>query len=167
MFLAEEMVKLDITPNALTYDRLVLVCCHANDVHDAMLYYEEMRAQGYVPRRGTFEILIEKGVKEGDERVKLVLEDMRACGSAPRREVVESVRRLVGERKTKSPTPVADAIAAGKGMEGLAKASADETGAFSQNMVAASSQDRLKVSVEVEGHEKDIRRAELDADRSK
>jgi hypothetical protein len=63
MFLASEMSQLGLKPDKITYDRLVLVCIQSDDMNDAMLYYEEMRGQGWGLRRGTFEAVIKKGIE--------------------------------------------------------------------------------------------------------
>lgn len=96
LFLATEMLKLNIKPNALTYDRLVLVCSLTNDLDDAFNYYEEMRGMGLVPRTGMFKILIDKGLEVGDSRVRGVLEDMKSCGYIPGRERLRAVRDRFG-----------------------------------------------------------------------
>lgn len=92
MFLAGEMIQLGVVPDAMTYDRLVLVCCTSNDVHDAFLYYEEMKAQGHVPRNGTFEKLINTGIEAADTRTPAVLKDWQGLGLGVKREVAEAVR---------------------------------------------------------------------------
>ncbi|KAF2279189.1 uncharacterized protein EI97DRAFT_455467 [Westerdykella ornata] len=97
MFLVSEMIKLGITPNALTYDRLILVCCHANHLEDAFLYYEEMRLSNWSPRRGTFERLIELGLAHDDAKTLQVLEDMRICGYIPTRATKISVKEKFPE----------------------------------------------------------------------
>lgn len=76
MFLAGEMIKLKVAPDALTYDRLVLVCCEAGDMDDAFAYYEEMRSEGHWLRRGTLEKLVRAAVEAGDVRVREVLTGM-------------------------------------------------------------------------------------------
>jgi pentatricopeptide repeat protein len=92
MFLVSEMSKLGLKADAITYDRLVLVCCNADDLTDAFSYYEEMRDQGFEPRRGMFEVLIAKGVEMGDVRTPTVLEDMKRCGHVPYKETMMKVR---------------------------------------------------------------------------
>lgn len=73
MFLASEMVAMKIAPDALTYDRLVLVClegqCGNEDVGDAWRYFEEMRGAGWWPRRGTAMALARRCCVNGDERI--------------------------------------------------------------------------------------------------
>ncbi|KAH7128646.1 hypothetical protein B0J11DRAFT_275748 [Dendryphion nanum] len=104
MFLATEMLELKIAPDPLTYDRLVLVCCHSGDLTDALLYYEEMRSQGYVPRRGCFEHLINKGVELGEEKTQAVLEDMKKCGYVPYRDTERAVTEMVIKTTTTDTT---------------------------------------------------------------
>ncbi|KAF2467323.1 uncharacterized protein BDR25DRAFT_292449 [Lindgomyces ingoldianus] len=85
MFLASEMIQLGVVPDALTYDRLVHVCLSVGDVEGAFQYYEEMRGQSYIPRRGMLEMLIEEGCEDGDARTPAVLKDMEAMGITPKR----------------------------------------------------------------------------------
>lgn len=73
MYLASEMIELGIKPDRITYDRLMLVCLAAGDVNDALLYYEELRAQDWFPRRGTHEDLIEAALKARDGRCVALL----------------------------------------------------------------------------------------------
>lgn len=73
MYLANEMVELDIRPDRLTYDRLILTCLHAGDVDDAISYFEEMKSEGMLPRRGTHEDLIERTLKAKDPRCVALL----------------------------------------------------------------------------------------------
>lgn len=75
MFLTSEMVALNIAPDMLTYDRLILVCVTAarhgaDDAYDdAWQYFEEMRGRNWWPRRGTTLALLQVGAEQGDERV--------------------------------------------------------------------------------------------------
>ncbi|KAL9103769.1 MAG: hypothetical protein Q9163_001228 [Psora crenata] len=70
MFLASEMVALQVRPNALTYDRLVLVCLTGDqDLTDAWRYVEEMRGWGFAMRGGTAVALARKACEHKDERV--------------------------------------------------------------------------------------------------
>ncbi|KAF2262145.1 hypothetical protein CC78DRAFT_520588 [Lojkania enalia] len=107
MFLASEMIELDLKPDALTYDRLVHVCCQANDVKDAFLYYEEMRGEGHVPRRSMFEILIAAGIEKGDARTPRLLDDMKKAGFMPRKELMQAV-----EDRFIHPVEVSEAVQA-------------------------------------------------------
>ncbi|MCJ1429866.1 hypothetical protein MMC29_007781, partial [Sticta canariensis] len=80
MFLAAEMVALKVAPNALTYDRLMLVCLTAEaegakeektgqELADAWHYFEEMRRMSWWPRAGTVVALAKRCCERGDERV--------------------------------------------------------------------------------------------------
>lgn len=96
MFLANEMIQVDVRPDRITYDRLVLVCMSAEDLDDALLYYEEMRSQGFMPRRGTHEMLIKKSLEKGDGRCVAVLKDYAASGQSEAR--VAMFQRMVKEK---------------------------------------------------------------------
>ena len=70
MFLASEMVALKITPDALTYDRLILVCLNSEDnIEDAWRYFEEMKALNWLPRDGTMLALARRACEKTDERI--------------------------------------------------------------------------------------------------
>ena len=109
MFLANEMVKLGLSPSRLTYDRLILVCLTAGDLDDAMLYYEEMVSTGATagkkgpmkPRRNTWEALIYRCVEEGDERAVALLNDCKDGVEEPRRNIEKAV---VERPRTQHPT---------------------------------------------------------------
>ena len=73
MYLASEMIDLDISPDRTTYDRLVLTCCRAGDLDDAIGYYEEMTAEKMLLRRGTHETLIVAALDKGDARCVALL----------------------------------------------------------------------------------------------
>lgn len=93
MFLANEMIGLNLKPDRITYDRLILVCERAGDLDDAVNYFEEMRAADLRPRRGTYERLMNALVDVGDERCVAVLRDYRESG-----EVVSQVERRVRQK---------------------------------------------------------------------
>ncbi|KAF1976632.1 hypothetical protein BU23DRAFT_455456 [Bimuria novae-zelandiae CBS 107.79] len=77
MYLASEMIQLDIRPDRITYDRLILTCCMAGDLDDALAYFEEMMAEGLAPRRRTHERLIEDTVKARDGRCVALLKQYK------------------------------------------------------------------------------------------
>jgi len=99
MFFANEMVKLGLKPDRITYDRLILVCLESGDLEDALLYYEEMRSTGATagkkgplkPRRKTWETLIHRCVMKGDERAVALLKDYKASVEEPRIAVERAV----------------------------------------------------------------------------
>ena len=96
MYLAAEMIDLGISPDRLTYDRLILTCCNAGDLEDAIGYYEEMVAEGMAPRRRTHETLVHHAWRKGDPRCVALLRAYKAAEySVPSR--VESLE--AGVRK--------------------------------------------------------------------
>jgi tetratricopeptide (TPR) repeat protein len=89
MFLASEMHALNIRPNLLTYDRLILACLAEDDYEDAFRYLEEMIAVGTAQaaegggwwmRKGTATLMAKKCVETSDERVWSVLDEMDRRG---------------------------------------------------------------------------------------
>ncbi|KAF2870774.1 hypothetical protein BDV95DRAFT_607907 [Massariosphaeria phaeospora] len=92
MFLANEMLQLNLKPDSLSYDRLILLCCSSDDLQDAFLYYEEMRDQGFEPRKNTWESLMMKAWAAGDARAVVVLKHMKEREIVPRRDYEKSVR---------------------------------------------------------------------------
>ncbi|KZM18623.1 uncharacterized protein EKO05_0000672 [Ascochyta rabiei] len=94
MYLASEMISLNLQPDRITYDRLILVCEQGDDLDDALAYFEEMRNARLRPRRGTYERLIDRLVERGDERCVAVLRDYKASGEA----VSKGAERRVRER---------------------------------------------------------------------
>jgi pentatricopeptide repeat protein len=79
MYLANEMIELDIRPDRLTYDRLILTCNHAGDLDDAIGYFEEMRSEGMEPRRRTHEALIQLALEAKDVRCVALLKWYKAA----------------------------------------------------------------------------------------
>lgn len=70
MFLASEMVSLKVVPDALTYDRLILVCIKCDeDLDDAWQYLAEMRGHGYMMRAGTAIYLARRACELRDRRL--------------------------------------------------------------------------------------------------
>ena len=80
MFLASEMLALKVKPDALTYDRLLLVCLDQDDYEDAFRYFEEMMSQSWTPRQGTLVAMVKKCVERGDERAFDVYREIQAEG---------------------------------------------------------------------------------------
>ncbi len=81
MFRAREMVALDIEPNALTYDRLLLVCINTDQgLGNAWCYFDEMKAAGWGPRGGTAVTLAKKACAMGHRRVWDLVEDENGPG---------------------------------------------------------------------------------------
>jgi len=94
LLLASEMVALKIVPDALTYDRIMLICIAQRDYEDGMRYYREMRAKGLEPRFRSVIEFVRTLTKWGDERVYDVLDDLETMNIEVR--MVE-LRRWVGE----------------------------------------------------------------------
>ena len=93
MFLASEMVALKIAPDALTYDRLILVCLSSEtDIDDAWRYSEEMKSFGFEPRDGTYTALMRRACEQGDERAWKLVDESRERGMPE-----QTIRQLVGE----------------------------------------------------------------------
>ncbi|KAF2456091.1 hypothetical protein BDY21DRAFT_288364 [Lineolata rhizophorae] len=80
MFLAAEMGALKVKPDSLTYDRLLLICIADKDCDGAMGYYGDMRARGWLPRRGTLNALVKTFALRKDLRAFKVLQDMVDAG---------------------------------------------------------------------------------------
>lgn len=86
MFLASEMGILGVTPDDLTYDRLILICLVEDDYEDAFRYLEEMVAvgkgkkvggrKGWWMRGHTATALIKRCVEAEDKRAWDVLAEM-------------------------------------------------------------------------------------------
>ncbi len=80
MFLASEMRSLKVKPNALTYDRLLLVCLGQDDYEDAFRYLDEMKSRGWTPRQGTLVAMAKKCAENGDDRAFDVYREIEAEG---------------------------------------------------------------------------------------
>ena len=82
MFLASEMLSLKIAPDALTYDRLILVCLNSEtNIYDAWRYFEEMKALGWWPRDGTISALVRRACEGGDAKVWKLVDELKRRGS--------------------------------------------------------------------------------------
>lgn len=80
MFLAAEMLALKLTPDAITYDRLLLICLQEDDYEDAFRYYGEMKEFGWTPRNGTLHAMVRRCGESGDGRAWDVLDYMMQLG---------------------------------------------------------------------------------------
>ncbi|TKA70805.1 hypothetical protein B0A49_06343 [Cryomyces minteri] len=117
MFLAAEMRALAVAPDAVTYDRLILVCLRAPDCEDALRYYAEMRSRGWLPRPGTFAAVVKRLARDADfERAAEVLAQARDAGL----ELARTERWLeqVLWRRRRRDEAAAAAAEAGAGAEG-------------------------------------------------
>ncbi|RKF75891.1 Pentatricopeptide repeat-containing protein, chloroplastic [Golovinomyces cichoracearum] len=88
MFLLSEMSSLEIKPDDLTYDRLILICIRERNYEDAFKYLEEMvregkgknEGQGWWLRRGTAQLCVMITLVEGDHRGWEILSEMKIRG---------------------------------------------------------------------------------------
>lgn len=89
MFLAAEMKALNIKPDPLTYDRLILICLRQEDYEDAFRYLEEMTAAAvgtpeqkhdWWMRGGTVSIFVKRCALAGDSRAWTLLDKMKERG---------------------------------------------------------------------------------------
>ncbi|KAI6715720.1 hypothetical protein PZA11_001959 [Diplocarpon coronariae] len=87
MFLAGEMQALATKPDHLTYDRLILACLRQDDYEDAFRYLAEMVEigadhpdGGWWMRGGTAKAMVQKCVKQSDERAWELLAEMDRRG---------------------------------------------------------------------------------------
>ena len=81
MFLASEMVALEVAPDALTYDRLILNCLSGDEgLDNAWRYFEEMKAAGWWPRGGTLNSFAKEACAKGDPRVWDLVQDEQGRG---------------------------------------------------------------------------------------
>lgn len=72
IYLVSEMMGMDISPNTLTYERLIMLCLAAGDTEDAYKYYQEMDGLGWRPRQEALASLKEAMLKSGDDRAKSI-----------------------------------------------------------------------------------------------
>lgn len=82
MFLASEMLALNVPPNAVTYDRLILVCLNESidmreGFEDAWKYFLEMKSMGWWPRGGTLKALGIRGCMLAEKRVAELVDAQR------------------------------------------------------------------------------------------
>lgn len=100
MFLASEMVALNIAPDLLTYDRLILICLKAAATHgaedaydDAWRYFQEMRGMSWWPCRKTILELLQAGAEKSDERVSSLAGEEGTSNGIPMAELEPLLRQ--------------------------------------------------------------------------
>ncbi|CAG8951991.1 hypothetical protein HYFRA_00000726 [Hymenoscyphus fraxineus] len=86
MFLVKEMIAAGVKADFLTYDRLILICLKEDDYEDAFRYLDEMievgkdkfenGQKGWWMRRGTAGLMVRRCAEKGDERAKLILDQI-------------------------------------------------------------------------------------------
>lgn len=101
VFLVSEMIALNIKPNALTYDRLVLVCLGAHKLDDAWRYFEEMEGLDMFPRLNTATVLAKELAAAGDKRCWDVLERVHDLGMVQGRIRLDIERAWAGWERNK------------------------------------------------------------------
>ena len=115
MFFANEMVQLNLKPDRVTYDRLILVCLQAGELEEALLYYEEMMSvaaetgdKTMVPRRMTWERLINMCADENDERAVTLLNAYKIGIDEPRMGLENMILRQFGNERMNRTSSAAE-----------------------------------------------------------
>ncbi|KAG6329555.1 hypothetical protein ID866_9533 [Astraeus odoratus] len=93
-----DMKQAGVRPNALTYERVILLCLTQATYEDAFFYLEEMKAQKFVPPLRVYEAIIRTCVTAGDSRYALALTELGQCGYTPSKDL----RRHVATHKPSS-----------------------------------------------------------------
>lgn len=81
MFLVSEMLALGVRPDALVYDRLVVICIQDAKLDNAYRYFDEMEELGFMPRPRTAEFLAKSLAENADSRCWDVLQRMQDRGA--------------------------------------------------------------------------------------
>ena len=102
--LIRDMRMMNVPWDALTHDRIVLVCLNSDDsLDDTWKYVHEMSKQGLSMRDGTVNLLAKKAFERGDERISMLLRENGGTIERVRLErIVKSVRVKVGAPKLPS-----------------------------------------------------------------
>lgn len=69
-----------LKPDAVTYERMIMLCLTQPTYEDAFYFLEQMKAAGITPRASTYENLIRKCARVKDPRWKVALEEMESLG---------------------------------------------------------------------------------------
>lgn len=73
IFLASEMATMEVAPNEVTYDRLILICLDSSqDLNDAWRYVRETREAGFTMKAGTASYMAKVACRASDRRVFLL-----------------------------------------------------------------------------------------------
>ncbi|KAI6157784.1 hypothetical protein BKA82DRAFT_4061395 [Pisolithus tinctorius] len=75
-----DLKQANVRPNALTYERTILLCLTQPTYEDAFFYLEEMKAQKIVPPLRVYDAIIRTCVVAGDSRYSLALAELEQCG---------------------------------------------------------------------------------------
>lgn len=93
-----DLKQAGIRPNALTYERIILLCLTQPTYEDAFFYLEEMKAQKFLPPLRVYEAIIRTCVVAGDSRYALALTELGQCGYT----LSQDLRRYVATHKPPS-----------------------------------------------------------------
>ena len=69
-----------VTPNAKTYEHIILLCLTQPVYDDAFFYLEEMKTRKFVPSAKVYTAIIQACVSAKDSRYAIALAEMRQCG---------------------------------------------------------------------------------------
>ncbi|KAL4073938.1 hypothetical protein J3A83DRAFT_4091558, partial [Scleroderma citrinum] len=93
-----DLKQAGIRPNALTYERIIILCLTQSAYEDAFFYLEEMKAQKFLPPLRVYEAIIRTCVAAGDSRYALALTELGQCGYS----LSQDLRRYVATHKPSS-----------------------------------------------------------------
>jgi pentatricopeptide repeat protein len=87
-------IPMDLT----TYTKLIRLALSQPSYEEAFFYLEKMKDANYRPPLEVYEALVNKCVSSGDQRFKLVLEEMRAGGYRPSKRLYDNIQRYLEGR---------------------------------------------------------------------
>lgn len=93
-----DLKQAKLRPNALTYERTILLCLTQPTYEDAFFYLEEMKAQKFLPPLRVYEAIIRTCVTAGDSRYALALTELGQCGYS----LSQNLRRYIAIHKPSS-----------------------------------------------------------------
>ena len=93
MFLVAEMRALDVAPDQLTFDRLVLICTSAGALDDACKYYRELRTENFTLREGTMRRFLWCLGSTGDARAWDIVKELGGRLQSDMRAIIEKAWR--------------------------------------------------------------------------
>ncbi|WVR06552.1 hypothetical protein IAU60_003583 [Kwoniella sp. DSM 27419] len=101
-----EMMAENVSPNAVTYEQLILLCLSQPAYDDAFYYLEKSKADGFKPPYSVYESMIRKCVVMKDTRWRLLADELRAVGYRVESDLHEFInsggqaRSTAGKRRT-------------------------------------------------------------------
>lgn len=90
--LLKDLNKLKIGPDAVTYERMIVLCLTQATYDDAFGLVEEAKDKGITPSRKSFEALARKCFHNKDFRYQRVLADMSDHGYRPNRKLLQELQ---------------------------------------------------------------------------